>query len=356
MRLRLSFLLLALLFLPFVAFAQTIHGSGSSAAHPLYMRIADAYSRVDKTTALQYDPAGSSAGIRQITARSVDFGASDVALKREDAERNKLMCFPSAISGVVPVVNLPGVKAGDLQLTGAVLADIFARRITTWNDARVVALNPRVNLPHGAITTVVRSDGSGTTYNFTDYLSRVSTPWKEAYGNNFTIAWAAGSTAVKGSGGVVDTVKKTSGAIAYVDYNYVLQEHLAYARMRNADGKFVAPSPEAFSAALDNSGWKQAGGFEEMLTNKPGAASWPITMGTFVIVPRSTAHPAATVATLKLFTWGFLFGDAIVGEGKFVHLPERVQARVFAEFMRLTDTGGKPLDWSLADIMALPPR
>jgi phosphate transport system substrate-binding protein len=259
----------------------------------------------------------------------------------------KLICFPSAISGVVPIINLPGMKQGELQLTGEILADIFSRKVTKWNDAEIAAVNPGVALPKLPIVAVVRQDGSGTTYNFTDYLSKMSKPWKDTYGRNFTITWPSDATQVKGSGGIVTAVKQSVGAIGYVDYNYVVQEKLNYAKVQNRDGKFVAPTGDAFESALNNSTWKSQATFEEMLTDKPGAHSWPITMGTFVIVPQTTSDPEKTIAALKFFTWAFMKGDKLVSNIDFVRLPDRVQARIYNELTKITDTSGAPLHWNM---------
>ena len=349
---RIASLLCCLLFAP--VHAAEISGAGSSAAMPLYLRLAAAYA-VPGATTLAYQGSGSAAGLRQIRERRVDFGASDVAPGAAELASAKLVSFPSAISGVVPVFNVPGLRSGELLLTGELLADIFGRKITRWNDARLAAVNPRASLPALPIVVLVRSDGSGTTYNFTDYLSEASSDWQQVFGRNLAIAWPADTVAVKGSAGVVAALRQTVGAIAYVDYNYVQQEKLAYAKLRNRDGRFVAPSADGFAVALDHSGWKTEGRYEEMLTNKAGGASWPITMGTFVIVPRMAGRPETMIATLKFFTWGFLYGEQIVGAANFVRLPDRVQARVYAEFTKITDSRGQPLRWTLAEVMASHP-
>ena len=327
------------------AMAVDITGAGSSAAAPLYTKWAATYQQ-QTGTALKYQVVGSSAGIKQIKARAVGFGASDVALSREDLQKEKLICFPSAISGVVPVINLPGVKSGELQLTGKLLADIFARKILYWNDARIAEINPGVRLPKMAIVAVARQDGSGTTYNFTDYLSKVSASWKAGFGSNFTIAWPADVTQTKGSGGVSSAVKHTAGAIGYIDYNYVVQDQLPYAKLRNRDGRFVAPSALTFRSALSRSAWQTTARFEEMLTDKAGPSTWPITMGTFVIVPQVANDPASMIATLKFFTWAFMKGDGIVNGMDFVRLPDQVQARIYTELTKIADRNGKPLQWS----------
>ncbi|WP_019143108.1 phosphate ABC transporter substrate-binding protein PstS [Noviherbaspirillum massiliense] len=333
------------LLLPLFSQAADVGGAGSSAAHPLYTKWAELY-RQKNGISVEYQPVGSSAGIRQIKAKAVDFGASDVALGREELAKENLLCFPTAISGVVPVINLPGVKAGELLLSGEVLADIYAGKITKWSDAAIAALNPGIALPKLSIVIVARQDGSGTTYNLSDYLSKVSAAWKSGFGTGFTVKWPAGALQVKGSSGMVAAVRQTTGAIGYVDYNYVVQDKLVYPKLRNSHGRYVEPSPTAFASALANSGWKSKAAFEEALTDKPGPSSWPITMGTFVIVPRKTSNPKATIATLRFFTWAFLKGDDTVNGIDFVRLPDAVQARIYGEFTRITDQDGKPLGWS----------
>lgn len=322
-----------------------IVGAGSSAAKPLYTKWAEYYAQSGGAK-LNYQPVGSSAGLKQIRERAVDFGASDVAPPADDLKKDKLICFPSAISGVVPVINLPGIKSGEVQLNGPVLADIFAHRITKWNDPAIVGLNPGVALPKTTIVTVVRSDGSGTTYNFTDYLSKISPAWRTEFGRNFTIKWPTDANAVKGSGSIVSTVKQTPGAIGYVDYNYVVQDKLTAIRMLNRDGKSVLPRADAFASALNNSSWKN-GQFDEMLTDRSGPNTWPITMGTFVLVPQVANDAERATATLKFFTWAFMKGDTVVGDLDFVRLPDRIQARIYSELTRVTDAQGKKLDWSM---------
>lgn len=332
--------------LSLTAFAADINGAGSSAAAPIYTKWADHYAQKSGAK-LNYQPVGSSAGVKQIKARSVDFGASDVALANDELQKEKLVCFPSAISGVVPVINLPGVKAGQLQLTGEILAAIYARRITRWNDPAILALNPGAALPKIAIVPVARQDGSGTTYNFTDYLSKMSPAWSGEFGTNFTIKWPTDTTQVKGSAAMAATVSQTAGAIGYIDYSYVVQDQLAYVKLKNREGKFVAPGAAGFASALEHSSWKTKASYEEMLTDKPGASSWPITMGTFVVLPQIALNPEQTIAALKFFTWAFIKGDEIVNGTNFVRLPDRVQARIYKELTRISDKNGKPLQWSM---------
>lgn len=339
-----SFLVLA----PFPAAATDIKGAGSSAAQPLYSALADIYAKSTKV-AVSYQATGSTDGFKQISGKTVDFGASDIALTAEQRAKTKLVCVPTAISGVVPVVNLPGIRKNQLQLTGEVLADIFSRKIEKWNDQRLRALNPTLPLPDLAITVVTRSDGSGTTFNFSDYLSKSSAAWASTYGRKSSIAWAAGTTPAKGSSGVVGALKQTVGAIAYVDYQYASKGNLTSAMLKNRDGKYVAAGAAAFSASLANSAWVSKGTYEEMLTDRPGAASWPMTSGTFILLPQASSNPATTIATIKFFMWSFVHGDAAVGKADFVRLPDIVQGRIFGELSAITDTAGTPLKWNLLD-------
>lgn len=325
--------------------AATTTGAGSSAAAPLYNKWADAYNK--KTGgSLDYQAAGSSAGIKQIKARSVDFGASDVALSVADLKAAKLIQFPSAISGVVPVINLPGFKSGDLKLDGETLADIFARKIAYWDDVAIAKNNPGMRLPHKSIAVIVRQDGSGTTYNFTDYLSKVSPSWKTSYGKNFTIKWHTDLTQVKGSSAISSSIENTNYSISYIDYNYVLKDKLHSVAMKNREGKFIQPSASGFETALNNSGWKTKGRFEEMLTDRPGMNSWPITMGTFILVPSIADSPERTIAVLKFFTWGFMNGDYLVNTVDLVRLPDSIQARIFREMTTVKDNSGEILNWA----------
>jgi len=334
------------------AHGAEIKGAGSSAAAPLYAFLGTGYARAEKVS-LAYNPSGSSDGLKQIRGKTVDFGASDVALTPEERKAQKLLCFPTAISGVVPVVNLPGVRKGQLHLTGEVLAAIFARKIVKWNDEKVRALNPGLELPELPISVVVRQDGSGSTLNFTDYLGKVSPTWTASFGRNYTIVWPAGTTQAKGSAGVVAALKQTEGAISYVDYQYAVQANLAWVLLKNRDGRYARPGASGFSSALVNSAWMSKASYEEMLTDRPGAVTWPITSGTFVVVPQVSSTPEKTIAALKFFTWSFLHGDTVVGKAEFVRLPEIVQGRIFGELTAITDTGGVPLQWSLADLVKL---
>ncbi len=341
--------LLACVFAP--AQSAEIKGAGSSAAEPLYVALSGIYAK-KQPVSLAYEATGSTDGLKKIRGNTVDFGATDIALSAEQRKSAKLLCFPTAISGVVPVVNIPGVAKGKLQLTGDVLADLFARKITKWNDPKLKALNPGLSLPDLAVAVVVREDGSGSTFNFTDYLSKTNAEWAGSYGRNFRIVWADGVTKVKGSNGVVAELKKTTGAIAYVDYQYAVKAGLASAALKNHDGRFVTAGAAGFSSALNNSGWLTRGTYEELLTDRPGFATWPITSSTFVLIPQMSGNPEKTIAAIKFFTWGFIHGDAAVGKAEFVRLPDVVQGRIFGELTTVTDSNGVPLKWSLSEVLA----
>lgn len=335
------FMMLAFATMAAPAAADDISGAGSSAAKSLYAKWAEAYK-----IKLNYQSSSSADGIRQIKARSVDFGATDVAPDAAELKKEALILFPSAISGVVPFVNLPKVREGELKLTGEVLADIFAHKISKWNDPAIAALNPGLDLPKTAITTVARQDGSGTTYNFTDYLSMASSTWKSGYGKKMSIKWPADTVQVKSSGDLVAAVRQTAGAIGYVDHKYVTADKLTFVQLKNHDGKYVSPGSKGFEAALNNSPWRSGGSFEESLANRPGSQSWPITAGTFILLPQSTKNQSHTIAMLKFFSWAFIKGDHLAEGADFVSLPDSVQARVYGEMLKIKDDKGNPLNWS----------
>ncbi|AEG67438.1 ABC transporter phosphate-binding protein PstS [Ralstonia solanacearum Po82] len=324
--------------LPVFARAEIL-GAGSTAAAPVYRIWSAGYTAASGIT-LKYDAVGSGEGLKRIRAGSVDFGASDVPLSSADAAKAGLVCVPSVVTGAVPFVNLPGVPRGQLRLTGDVLARIFLGKVDTWDAPELHALNPGLALPKLKIHPVVRADGSGTTYHFTDYLSAVSADWKAAYGTKSTLAWPADFTAAKGSGDVVKAVQATPGAIGYVDYNYVLDDDLNAVQLRNAAGHFVSAQVSGFRDAVLQSAWNRKGDFTAPLVNLPGADTWPITMGTFIIVPAVSTNGARTLDALKFLTWGYFHGDELAARAKFVPLPERVQAIAYRELARVTDTSG----------------
>ena len=322
--------------------AEAINGAGSSAAAPVYRIWATEYAR-GQGAPLVYDPVGSGAGMARISRREVDFGASDVIASAADLKKNDLVMFPTVITGVVPVVNLPHVGANQLRLTGDVLARIFLGQLTQWDAPEIVALNPGLKLPAHAIRLVVRADGSGTTYHFSDYLGRASAAWKQQRGVASKLDWPAGALAVKGSAAVADAVRATPGAIAYIDYNDVVDDGLAGVSMKNADGQFVAANVEGFHDAVMHSAWYAQGDFSTELNELPGAKTWPITMGTYVAIPRVAVQAERTERALRFITWAYLHGDALARQAKFVPLPEKVQASAYREIAKVSNSNGELL-------------
>jgi phosphate transport system substrate-binding protein len=322
--------------------AVDITGAGSTAAAPLYAKWQQAYTR--KTgNKLVYEAIGSSGGIKKIKENASDFGASDAPMSAADLKKFNLLDFPTVISGVVPFVNLPGVREGELHLNADIIAGIYSGKIDKWNDAAISKENPRLTLPNLRILPLARADGSGTTFTLTDYLSRVNPEWKKQYGSNFTIAWHADVKVIKGTNDLVATVKKTPGAIGYAEYAYVVENSLNYAQLKNHDGQYVHPNALSFKAALTNSGWKNTGNFEEMLTDKPGSGSWPITGATYIYVPRVSSQPERTAAVMQFFTWAFMEGDELANSLDYIRLPDNVQARVVHEMSSVVDTKGNRL-------------
>ncbi|MBV8666898.1 MAG: phosphate ABC transporter substrate-binding protein PstS [Burkholderiaceae bacterium] len=328
------------------AFASDITGAGSTAAAPLYSKWGDAYTR--KTgIKLAYDAIGSSGGIQKIKESAVAFGASDAPMADAELKAANLLAFPTVISGVVPFVNLPGVRPGELRLTGDIVAGIYSGAIVKWNDPAIVAENPSLALPNRPIVSYGRLDGSGTTFTLTDYLSRISPEWKARYGRNFKIAWPANVVAIKGTNDIVAAIKKTPGSIGYAEYAYVIENDLGYVQLKNRDGNYVKPNAASFRAALSKSSWEKTGNFEEMLTDKPGAGSWPITGSTYVYVPRVTSQPQRTAAALQFFTWAFMEGDTIANSLDYIRLPDTVQGRVFHEISSVVDDQQRRLALSI---------
>ncbi len=330
-----------------------ILGAGSTAAAPVYRVWAAAYKNATGA-AIKYDAVGSGEGIRRIREGQVDFGASDVPMPEPEAKKAGLVFVPSVVTAAVPVVNLPALPPGRLKLTGELLAGIFQGKLEYWDAPEIRALNPGVTLPKLPIRPVVRADGSGTTYHFSDYLSAVSGEWKTAFGARSTLPWPAGFTAVRGSAEVVKAVQNVAGAIGYVDYNYVLEGNLNAVQLRNAAGRFVSAQVGGFREAVLHSDWNRKGDFTASLINQPGADTWPITMGTFIAIPAVSKTGTRTLDALKFITWGYLHGDDLARDAKFVPLPERVQANAYRELARITDVHGAAI--GLQSIGAQAPR
>lgn len=324
------------------AFATDITGAGATFPFPIYAKWADAYKQ--KTgTGMNYQSIGSGAGIKQIQAKTVDFGASDMPLKADELAKSGLMQFPAVIGGVVPVVNLEGVKPGEMKLTGPVLADIYFGKIKKWNDKPIADLNPGMKLPDENITVVRRSDGSGTTFLWTDYLSKVSPEWKEKVGSSTAVAWPEG-VGGKGNEGVASYVQRIKGAIGYVEFAYAKKNKMAHVALRNKDGQFVQPEDDAFQAAAAYADWKSAPGFYQILTEQPGKASWPVTGASFILVPVKSDKPASTQEVLKFFDWALKSGQKMATELDYVPLPESLVKLINDEWRaQVKDAGGKAL-------------
>jgi phosphate transport system substrate-binding protein len=324
------------------ASAATITGAGATFPYPIYAKWANAYMQ-QTGIGLNYQSIGSGGGIRQINAGTVDFGASDMPLKPEVLAKDKLVQFPTVMGGVVPVINLDGVKPGDIRLTGALLADIYLGKIRKWNDAALASLNPDVKLPDQAITVVHRSDGSGTTFIFTNYLIKVSPEWKNKVGNDVSVKWPTG-VGGKGNEGVSSYVQRIKGAIGYVEYAYALQNKLTYAMLKNRDGGFIKPDAKSFQAAASGADWSRAPGMYMILTDEPGAASWPITGATFILMHKVQQKPETARQVLKFFDWAYANGDQMAEQLDYVPMPDSVVELIKSEWKtQIKDSQGKPV-------------
>jgi phosphate transport system substrate-binding protein len=324
------------------AAAMEISGAGATFPYPIFSRWADAYQK-ETGIVVNYYQIGSGAGIRHIRNDIVTFGASDMPLKLDQLNADGLVQFPSVIGGTVAIVNLEGIKSGEIKLDGPTLAKIFLGEINTWNDPAIAKLNPDVKLPSQPIVVVRRWDDSGTTFVWTDYLSKVSREWASKVGANTSVQWPAG-TGANGHEGVVNTVRSTSGAIGYVEYSYAVESRVATVSMINKEGKTVEPGSAAFQAAAGSARWDREDGFQLILTDQPGAASWPITSATFVFVHKQPKDPAAARAALKFFAWAFTKGDRLAEEIGYVPLPKNAVAEVEKTWAsQIKDASGKPL-------------
>ena len=324
------------------AAAIDISGAGATFPYPIYAKWADAYKK-STGVGLNYQSIGSGGGIKQIQNKTVTFGASDMPLKLDQLNKDGLIQFPTVIGGAVPVVNLDGIKSGDVKLDGPTLAKIFLGEIKTWNDPAIVKLNPNAKLPSQAIVVAHRSDGSGTTFIWTNYLSKVSPDWKSKIGENTSVEWPTGIGA-KGNEGVANNVQNTKGAIGYVEYAYAKQNKLTTVSLINKDGKTVEPSSAAFQAAAASAKWDKADGFYVILTDQPGANSWPIAGATFILIHKQPKDPAAASEALKFFSWAYSKGDQMAEDLDYVPLPKNVVTeieKVWASEIR--DASGRPL-------------
>jgi phosphate transport system substrate-binding protein len=319
------------------AFAQDITGAGATFPAPLYAKWASEY---NKTTGVKinYQSVGSGAGLRQIEAKTVDFGASDQPLKDEELKAKNLVQFPTVIGGVVPVVNIKGINPGQLKLNGQLLGDIYLGKISKWSDPAIKALNPTLPLPDAAISQVRRADGSGTSFIFTNYLSKVNAEWKSKVGEGTAVNWPTGAGG-KGNEGVAAFVNRLPNSIGYVEYAYVKQNKMNFAMMQNADGNFVSPDDTAFKAAAAGAEWNKT--FYQILTNQPGKDAWPISGATFILLQKVQDKPANATAALKFFTWAYANGDKMADDLDYVPMPDSVIGAIEKAWSDVKDASGK---------------
>ncbi len=322
--------------------AADISGAGATFPYPIYAKWGDAYKK-ETGIGINYQSIGSGGGIKQITAKTVTFGASDMPLKADQLEKDGLVQFPTVLGGVVPVINVEGIKPGDVVLDGPTLGDIFLGKIKSWDDAAIKKLNASVKLPAQPIVVVHRSDGSGTTFLFTDYLSKVNSEWKSKVGANTAVEWPVGIGA-KGNEGVANNVGQTKGAIGYVEYVYAKQNKLTNTKLVNRDGKSVSPTAESFMAAAANADWEGTPGFGVVLTNEPGAESWPLAGATFILMHKQAQDAAASREALKFFDWAYSKGDKMAQDLDYVPMPDKVVGAIKKSWAaQIKDKDGKPL-------------
>jgi phosphate transport system substrate-binding protein len=321
--------------------ADEVTGAGASFPAPIYSKWAEAYNKATGNK-INYQSVGSGAGIKQINAKTVDFGASDMPLKDEDLKAGGLMQFPTVIGGVVPVINVAGVKPGQLKLTGAVLGDIYLGKITKWNDPAITALNPGVTLPDTTISTVHRADGSGTSFIFTNYLSKVNPEWKAKVGEGTAVNWPSNGVGGKGNEGVSQYVQRLPNSIGYVEYAYAKQNKMDFVSLKNQAGSFVEPVEGAFKAAAAGADWTKS--FYQVLTDEPGKDSWPITGATFILMHTAQDKPAQATAVLKFFDWSYANGDKAAAELDYVPLPDALKTAIHKAWdASIKDTAGKTI-------------
>ncbi|MFX1670798.1 phosphate ABC transporter substrate-binding protein PstS [Paraburkholderia sp. A2WS-5] len=320
--------------------AADITGAGSTFALPIYAKWADAYEKSGGGK-INYQGIGSSGGIKQIQAKTVDFAGSDAPLKDDQLAKDGLFQFPTVVGGVVPAINVPGIKAGEITLSGPVLGDIYLGKIKKWNDPAIAALNPKVKLPDLDIAVVRRADGSGTTFIWTDYLSKVNPEWKSKIGEGTTVAWPTG-TGGKGNDGVAAFVQRLPGAIGYVEWAYAKQNHMVYTAMKNESGAVVQPTTETFKAAAAGADWKQS--FYQILTNEPGKDSWPVVGATFVLLHTAQDKPEQGKETLKFFQWAFKNGTPAADSLDYISLPQSVVGEIESQWKaKIKDSSGKEI-------------
>ena len=338
-KLALTSLVASMAVLPVLAVAQDVTGAGASFPAPLYSKLAADYNRATGIK-INYQSVGSGAGLRQIEAKTVDFGASDAPLKDDELAKKGLVQFPTVIGGVVPVVNIKGIAPGQLKLNGQVLGDIYLGKITKWTDPAIKALNPALPLPDVAISPVRRADGSGTSFIFTNYLSKVNPEWKTRVGEGTAVNWPVGAGG-KGNEGVAAFVGRLPNSIGYVEYAYVKQNKMTFAQMRNAAGTFVSPDDAAFKAAAAGADWAKS--FYQILTEQPGKDAWPITGATFILMHKAQDKPAQAASSLKFFDWAFKNGDKTADDLDYVPMPANVKVIIEKAWADIKDASGKSI-------------
>jgi phosphate transport system substrate-binding protein len=337
---RSAFAAVALTGLTHTAFAQEITGAGATFPAPIYAKWADSYNKATGAR-INYQSVGSGAGIRQIKAKTVDFGASDMPLKDDELAKDGMIQFPTVIGGVVPVVNIKGIAPGQIKLTGQVLGDIYLGKITKWNDPALTALNPGVPLPDAAIAPVRRADGSGTTFIFTNYLSKVNPEWKAKAGEGTAVNWPTGAGG-KGNEGVSAFVQRLPNSIGYVEYAYAKQNKMSYVLLKNLDGNFAKPDDENFKAAAASADWAKS--FYQILTEQPGKDTWPISGATFILMYKTQEKPASAANALKFFDWAYTSGDKEAADLEYVPLPDAVKSLVRKQWAdNIKDASGKAI-------------
>ena len=321
--------------------AQDVTGAGATFPAPIYAKWADAYNKASGVR-INYQSVGSGAGIKQIKSKTVDFGATDMPLKDEELSKEGLFQFPTVIGGVVPVINVKGLTPGQVKLTGEVLGNIYLGEIKKWNDPAIVALNPGVPLPDAAIAVVRRADGSGTSFIFTNYLSKVNADWKSKVGEGTAVNWPTGAGG-KGNEGVAAFVQRLPNSIGYVEYAYVKQNKMNFVQMRNASGTFVSPDDVTFKAAAVGAEWSKS--FYQILTNQAGKDAWPLSGATFILMHKTQDKPVQGAASLKFFDWAYVNGDKIAADLEYVPLPAAVKDLVRKQWAAAVDVGGKPVSY-----------
>ena len=323
--------------------AMNITGAGASFPQPIYAKWSYDYNAATGGQ-VNYQSIGSSGGIKQIQSKTVDFGASDAPMTPEELDAAGLIQFPTVIGGVVPIVNIDGIEPGQLKLDGTTLADIYLGKISNWNDPAIKAMNPDLTLPDAAITTVFRSDGSGTTFNFTDYLAKVSTDWKDSVGVDKTVKWPTSSTGAGGKGneGVSSYVNRMKNSIGYVEYAYAKQNNMSHAALKNAAGNFVQPSAETFAAAGDID-WSQQAGFYKVITNSETEQAWPIAAATFILVHKQPENPQQVAGVLNFFDWAYTQGDDSAMALDYVPFSDTAVALFKAQWNEVKGSDGQPV-------------